>query len=235
MYKKLILAVCLVLGVVSFAVSAQATVAKVAITGGSILQCIGNVIEARIVATAYNSAGGTVNSFSATQYYSTSNGGSVTQTTTLTSGANHTFYLAVGTGDVSYVQVSLNAGGTTSNSVRIYCDGRVEFIGSIGEDDRMNYANGDLINVLYAASDSVVVYSVDDNSKGVFEGRFAYTLFEPYLDNPPAENTFLGQVNYSRLYALTSGEFQIIVDDPLEAKTYTTVFSAFPISGIYFR
>jgi len=69
----------------------------------------------------------------------------------------------------------------------------------------------------------------------VFEGSFGYELFEPYLDNPPAVNTFLGRVNYSRLYALTSGEFQIIVDDPLEAKTYTTVFSAFPISAIYFN
>lgn len=234
MLKKLFVAVGILLTVMSFIASAQTSVSSVAITGGGILQCTDNVIEARITAVGYNASGGTVGSFSATQNYSTSNGGSFSQTSTLTSGSSLTFYLAIGSGAVSYVDVSLTVGGAVSNTARIYCDGRVE-LSAGGDGDRMNYANGDLINVLYAATDSVKVYSLDANSKGVYEGSFGYDLFKPYLDNAPAENTFLGQVNYSRLYALTSGEFQIIVDDPVEAKTYTTIFTAFPISNIYYR
>jgi len=230
---------CLLFSLMAAAVFTQAAPAinSLAITGAGLLQCSGNVIEASFTPTAYDAGNSTVGSFTATVYITTSNGAVAPQSANLTSGSGYTFYLAVGSETMSYAEVYVVSGSAQSGTVTIYCDGRVVF-GANGEDHRMNYANGDLINVLYAATDSqggVKVYSVDANSKGVFEGRFAYTLFEPYLDNPPAVNTFLGQVDYSRLYALTSGEFQIIVDDPIESKTYTTIFSAFPVSGIYFR
>ena len=235
MHKKFIIVACLLFGIISTAaLAAGSSVARLSISSGTLLQCTGNVIEARFTSAAYNSAGGIISSFSVTHSYTTSNGGSTTQTGTLTSNVSHTFYLSSGSGDVSYADVSL-VSGTASATARISCDGTVIIGGVIGEDDRMNYANGDLINVLYASRDSVKVYSVATDSTGVPEGSFGYDLFQPYLNNSPTENTYLGQVDYSRLYALTSGEFQIVVDDPVESKSYTTIFSAFPISGVYFR
>lgn len=238
----------ILLAVLMFAAAitpAQATVARVGITGGALLQCTGNVIEGTYTAVAYDASGSVVGSFGATEFYLTTNGGVAPQSATLSSGAARRFYLAIGTGNVVYAEayvVPTSNPSIRSETVRIYCDGRIEIFGLAAgrTDDRMNYANGDLINVLYPTFDSagkggVSVYSLDANSVGLLEGRFAYALFEPYLGNPPAVNTFIARIDYSSLYALTTGEFQIVVDDPLEPKTYTTIFSAFPVGNIYYR
>jgi len=218
---------------------AAGAVARLSITGGSLTQCTGNVIEGAISVTAYDSTGATISSFNATESFVTSTGSTDSQSFTFTSGASTAFYMGTGVGTLSYVDITLSANGVTSPAIRIGCDGSVS-ISSGGTDVRLNFANGDLINVLYSSTDSagkggVAVYSVNSESKGVYEGSFGYALFSPYLGNPPSVNTFLGKVDQSSLYALTSGEFQIVIADPLESKSYTTIFSAFPISGVYFH
>lgn len=242
MHKRIIAAVGVLVALAGFTAFGQATIARIDLSGAGVLQCSGNVIEGYFVASGFDSSGTPIASFSATQRYWTSNGGALTQSAVMTSGASHAFYLALGSGTVSYVEVYLVAddvGAARSSTVRIHCDGRVEYLIAFSGDGRLNYANGDLINVLYAAvgpdeMGAIAVYSLDENSVGVFEGYFEYALFAPYLENPPDQNTFLGQVEYSRLYALTTGEFQIVISDPVEAKSYTTIFSAFPVTNVYF-
>ena len=214
---------------------AAGAVASLSMTGGSLIQCVDNVIEGTVSVAAYDSAGAKITSFSGAQSFISSDGSTDSKLGTFISDSSARFYMGTGAGTISYVDITVSANGVTSNTIRIGCDGSVSVYGVNGEDDRMNYANGDLINVLYASTDSVKVYSVATDSTGVYEGRFAYALFEQYLNNPPAVNTFLGKIDQSSLYALTSGEFQIVIADPVESKSYTTIFSAFPISGVYFR
>jgi hypothetical protein len=124
-----------------------------------------------------------------------------------------------------------------SNTIRIMCDGSVQDTGGAvnadgekGPDDRLNADKGDLINVLYLRPDTsgeseIAVYSLDADSNGVFEGVFPNELFAPYIGNPPAENTYLAELDRSKLYALASGEFQVVISDPVEVKSYNVIFS----------
>lgn len=247
MHKKLSSLVAVVLGLVLLASltgagSIGADTAR--ITAGSVVQCTGSTLVFSFTPLA---SGGevTLNSFVATLYLNGSNGSTAPVAATLISNAPYAVSANLGSAPVEYVELYYTINGVISDLIIAYCDGRIEIIGAgasadAPRDARLNYANGDLINVLYRSTDSagkgsVVVYSLDANSKGVYEGRFAYALFEPYLDNPPARNTLLGTIDQSSLYALTSGEFQIVIADPREAKTYTTLFKAFPITGVYFR
>ncbi len=128
-----------------------------------------------------------------------------------------------------------------SASITVICDIPEEGGGStpsIPSDGRINMGRGDLINAVYNTRDdsgqpALGVWAINADSKGVYTGRFAYELFEPYLDTPPSENTRLGMVGQTTLYALTSGEFQVVVGPDDEGKTYTTVFSTLPVRGAY--
>lgn len=239
--RRILASLLIALVVCVLPASAANGVGAITITGGSLLQCTGGIIEAAYSITATNEGGSTLASVAVTQQFTLSNGTVLPLAATLTTGSSHTIYLA-GAGSVNYVEIVLVAAAdpsVTSNTARIWCDGTVELSGSSkGGDGRINWSNGDLINALYATRDAagrgtVTVYLIDSKSMGTKIGTFEYDLFAPYLETPPAENTFLGQVSYSRLYAITSGEFQIIIDDPVEKKTYTTIFSAFPITNVY--
>jgi hypothetical protein len=105
-------------------------------------------------------------------------------------------------------------------------------------DDRLNSGQGDLVNALYARVGAeglweIHVYSIDETSTGTLSGKFLYKGFVPYLDNPPSQNTRIGQVSYSTLYALTTGEFQIDIDSPTEPKTYSIIFRGVPPRNVY--
>jgi hypothetical protein len=247
MHKKVSSLVGVILGLMLLAslTSAGSIGADTAeITSGQVLQCSGSTLVFNFTPVA-SSGGVTINNLNATLHVNGSNGSVAPIPVSLTSNSAYPVSANLGSAPVEYVELYYTVNGVISDLIIAYCDGRIEIIrAGAGEDAprdaRLNYANGDLINVLYRSTDSagkgsVVVYSLDANSKGVYEGRFAYALFEPYLGNPPARNTLLGTIDQSSLYALTSGEFQIVVTDPLEGKTYTTIFTAFPITGVYFR
>jgi hypothetical protein len=231
-------------------VQGATSVYSISLTSAKLLQCGANVIEAQYTASALDTSGKPINSFNATQYYVTSNGAAAPTHATLSSGAAHTFYIVMGTSGMSYAEVYLVSNSNPvvrSNTLRINCDRTVQDIGGSSTadntstpDNRINYGSGDLINALYARTDpsgkpGIAVYSIDSKSKGWLKGYFSNTLFAPYLGNPPAENTYLGEVDYSKLYALTSGEFQIVIADLGEKKSYSVIFSAFPVKNVYFR
>lgn len=220
------------------------------IIDGRFLQCVDNVIEAEFTPAAIDTSGATMPTFQAEQHFVLSNGATDMQTDVLTSYQSRRFYLALGSSDVTYADVylvSTNNPTVRSSTYRIYCDSTVISLGGginadgvLGIDDRFNRTEGDLVNVLYRRNDptgnsGVAVYSLDEDFDGVFEGFFTYEMFEPYLDNAPEENVMLGQVDRSTLYALTSGQFQIVIHDPYEVKIYEVVFDAFPINNVIFR
>lgn len=231
-------------------VNSQTSIYSLSIVDGRFLQCVDNVIEAEYTPAAIDTSGATIPTFEAEQHFILSNGATGMQTAVLTSYESRRFYLALGSSDVTYADVylvSTNNPTVRTGTVRVYCDGTVINFGGdvtadgvLGIDDRFNRTEGDLVNVLYRRNDAtgnpaVAVYSLDENYEGVFEGFFTYEMFEPYLDNPPEENTMLGQVDRSTLYALTSGQFQIVIHDPVEVKIYEVVFNAFPINNVIFR
>lgn len=100
-------------------------------------------------------------------------------------------------------------------------------------DDRLNPNTGDLLLALYARYDrdgnpTVHVYQIGSDSQGVYIGQFAYSDFEPYLDEAPAENTEITSVDKATLYVLASGEFQIVIGPDAEGKVYSVIFTGLP-------
>lgn len=232
-------AVMLCLSATMVVVRANQHVSALSITAAKLVQCISTVIEVQFTTQAADSGGATVNNFDATLDFVLSTGSSSSRSAAITSGAPYTAYIDSSSSALMYVEVRVTAHGITSNGVRIWCDGRVEFLGTGAVAPRLNYQNGDLIDALYVSTGSdgkgaIAVYAIDSNSAGRVAGVFEYSLFEPYLETPPAENALLGQIDYASLYALTTGEFQIVISDPVESKTYTTVFTAFPVSNVYY-
>lgn len=229
---------------------AAGTIYQVRITGASFAQCGSIVLEGSYVPAAYDSSGAPIASFNAIAYFTTNNGGAAPQNVSLTTGANSAFYLAIGPDPMEFVEVyivSADNPALRSETVRFNCDGSIEFLGGavnadgeISADDRLNWAQGDLINVLYARRDragrpGVNVYRVVDSDKGVLVGRFGFDLIQPYIDNPPAENTFIARIDQSELYVLSTGELQIVIIDPDEVKQYSIIFTLLPTPRVYFR
>jgi hypothetical protein len=240
--RKLVIATVVTLCLTAMAMTVQAgqQVSALSITAAKLVQCVSTVIEVEFTVQAFDAGSATVSNFDATLGFVPSTGSASSKSVTITSGAPNAAYIDSGTPGLTYVEVRVTADGITSNGVRIWCDGRIEFLGALAQAAlRLNYQNGDLIDALYVSTGSdgkgaIAVYAIDSSSAGRVAGVFEYALFEPYLETPPAENTLLGQINYSSLYALTTGEFQIVINDPLEPKSYTTVFSAFPVSSVYY-
>lgn len=240
--RKLITAAAAVLYFTAAVITAQAAspVWTVSITDAQLVQCISTVIEVEFTAQAFDAGGTTVSNFDTMLAFVASTGSASSKSVSLASGAPYVAYIDFGVPATAYVEVHARADGITSNGVRIWCDGRVEFLGEAAASaPRLNYQNGDLINALYVSTGpdgngAITVYAIDSNSEGSIAGVFEYSLFAPYLETPPAENTLLGRIDYASLYALTTGEFQIVIRDPVEYKFYTTVFSAFPISNVYY-
>lgn len=232
-------AVLLCLSATMVFVRADHQVSALSITAAKLVQCISTVIEIQFTTQAVDAGGATVTDFDATLKFVSSTGSALSRSATISSSAPYTAYIDSGSSALMYVEVRVTTHGITSNGVRIWCDGRVEFLGAAADSPRLNYQNGDLIDALYVSTGSdgkgaIAVYAIDSNSAGRVAGVFEYSLFAPYLETPPAENTLLGRIDYASLYALTTGEFQIVISDPVEPKSYTTVFSAFPVSNVYY-
>ena len=167
-------------------------------------------------------------------------------TITFSSGANsEAFNLSLDSDDVLPYGILLSptpitdatiavTGGTGSDSVTYACD-----TGESSEpDSRLNPGAGDLINALYNGTDDagqpiISVWEIQSDSSGSYVGSFAYATFEPYIDATPSENTLLDTVGKTRLYALMTGEFQLVVGPDIEGKTFTTVFTGLPAQGVY--
>lgn len=240
--RKLVIAAVVTLCLTAMAMTVQAgqQVSAVSITAAKLVQCVSTVIEVEFTAQAFDAGSATISNFDATLNFVPSTGSASSKSVAITSGAPNAAYIDSGTPGLTYVEVLVTVDGITSNGVRIWCDGRVEFLGAAAQTaPRLNYQNGDLIDALYVSTGSdgkgaIAVYAIDSNSAGRLAGVFEYSLFAPYLEMPPAENALLGQIDYASLYALTTGEFQIVISDPVESKSYTTVFRAFPVSDVYY-
>ena len=143
-----------------------------------------------------------------------------------------------GTADTGFVYFYLtDYPSVVSSTYVLDCTTSTAYVVREG-DDRLNAGYGDLVDALYARVGAdgqweIHIYSIDENSTGTLAGKFIYEDFAPYLDNPPAQNTRIGQVSHSTLYSLTTGEFQIDIVSPTEPKTYLIIFSGMPPRNIY--
>lgn len=204
------------------------------------------VIEGFLVIVAYNASGEVENPPGAQMpfYVSFISGGTTdAQSHSAATDLVWPFSVSLGNYHRPYIKnVTINVRSPRSGasaSINVVCDiPDEEGEEVVIPDERVNLGGGDLINAVYNTSDddgvpALGVWTVDTSSNGIFSGYFAYALFEPYLDNPPAQNTRLGMVGQTTLYALTTGEFQIVIGPDAEGKTYTTVFNGLPMRDAY--
>jgi hypothetical protein len=250
--RKLSLLVLLLLiaGVLLFTgFAAAAEVPSVlTITGVQVTNCSGPTMEGAFQVIATNDGGSMISAPVQILVYFESNVGAVPGIPYTVSNTNDIpFAVSTPGGTVQYMRVYVAAvdnPSLRSDTWQLSCDGSSVNLGggnlaADGADDRLNRSQGDLLNVLYSRTDrdglpGVHVYRVIPPSQGSYEGGFSYQDFQPYLDNPPAENTLLASVAQSSLYALTSGEFQINIGPDIEGKTYVMIFSGLPPKNIRF-
>jgi len=222
-------------------VSAQG-VASLEVTGAQFIRCSGGVIEGSFGVTAKDSDGGVINAgsaISATVYAASNTGSFASDTWLYLSGVSVTFAFTF-PGSFSHADLFVQSDLARSDTYRFGCDGTVTRLGgSLAGDTRLNRYHGDLVSALYSASDSdgnptIRVYDINADSSGALRGDYAYALFQPYLNNPPSVNTYLGTLGRTRLYALTSGEFQINVGPDAEGKIHEVILNGIPPVSIKF-
>lgn len=203
--------------------------------------CTSDVVEGRLVLSVRDQNGGVIDMSGSDLELRFSTAGAVSLFHVSASASTSlTFGVALpglGTGYADVLVILASDPSVQSPILRINCANLTyEIISSDGEvvssDGRLNLNAGDLINVLYAGTDAqgkpaIDVYTVD-GERGVYFGEFEYTLFEPYLDTPPAANTRIATVNKSTLYALSSGEFQINIGPDAEGKYGVVIFRGLP-------
>lgn len=101
-------------------------------------------------------------------------------------------------------------------------------------DDRLNWEQGDLMAVVYPGTDSsgapaMHVYTVTDDSQGVFLFSVTQADLAPYQDAPPpAENTIIKTIGEVNLYRLVSGEFALVIGPDKEGKNWQIIFDGIP-------
>ncbi len=215
------------------------------------IQCGSASIEGSWRISAYNTDGALVNGTSpitATEYYTSNNGSVPPVVASYLSGQVWPFYVTIPPAPISYIEfyaVSTDNPSVRTDTVRIDCDGTISNLGGgtasgyQAPDDRLNLGAGDLLNVIYARRDTAQrpvlhVYSLSSQSTGVFEGAFAYEALAPYLSDAPDENTLIGKIDATALYALTTGEFQIVIGPDREEKTYSIILTGLPPKRIYY-
>ena len=132
--RNLITAAVVALCITAMAITVQAAqpVRNVSITAAKLVQCISTVIEVQFTPQATGAVGATVSSFDATLDFVLSTGSVSSKSAILTSGTSYTAYVDSGSSALAYIEVRVTANGITSNGVRIWCDGRVEFLGAAG-------------------------------------------------------------------------------------------------------
>jgi hypothetical protein len=106
-------------------------------------------------------------------------------------------------------------------------------------DDRLNWRYGDLMDVVYLRRDSqdnpaLHVYTVNANSVGVIVCTVTHEDATPFVDNPPAQNTFIRACDaHSSIYYLTSDELQMNIGPDAEGKVYVLVFDSTTLQPVH--
>ncbi len=222
-------------------VSAQSA-ASLNVTGAAFTRCSDSIIEGSFGVTALDSGGGIINSstaISATVYAVSNSGGYASDSWSYVAGSSVAFAFSF-PGSLSYADLFVQFDAARSDTYRFGCDGTItRFGGGGGADARLNYGHGDLISALYSASDAdghptIRVYDIAPDSTGILRGDYAYELFEPYINNPPSVNTYLGKLGRTTLTVLTSGEFQINVGPDAEGKIHEVILKGIPPVSIKF-
>ncbi|MCB9450272.1 MAG: hypothetical protein H6672_02470 [Anaerolineaceae bacterium] len=102
-------------------------------------------------------------------------------------------------------------------------------------DERLNWQQGDLTAVVYAASDSsgapaLHVYGVNADSQGYFLASVTQADLAPYRNAPlPAHNTVIKTLGENvTLYRLVSGEFALVIGPDAEGKNWQVIFDDIP-------
>jgi len=243
-HALMLTALILLVAVMVSAVVAQ-SLAGLEINNVSFVACDGANLEGALSITAKDGSGNIINNTSAVPmllYFEADSGVVGTASVNLRSTDIVPFAVSPTSGTMTYAQIYTTApdGSARSNVIRIGCDGAISNLGGglFGVDDRINRLHGDLINPLYVRADEqgalgVQVYRVEDRA-GVLAGMFTASDFAPYLKTPPTENTKIATLDRSTLYALESGEFQIVIGPDVEGKIYNVIFSGMPPKNIRF-
>jgi hypothetical protein len=201
--------------------------------GPGAMTCNSTAFNGSYAVYARDSSGQPVGgSFNVLRTYRTSSGNR-TQAATQTNGEVITFLIDLPGSPLTWTSVEVilaDNPAVSSGSVTVLCDTNTILLPSSG-DSRLNPGAGDLEAVLYRGYDragqpAIDVYRVD-GSRGLFHGRYSYSLFAPYLGNAPTQNTWIASDGLTDLYALSSGEFQINIRTR-DGKRYRVIFSGMP-------
>jgi hypothetical protein len=227
------------------ALAAVGDVTTVDLSGSSFVRCnlTPGFIEGRLNVVARNASNDVENSAGLPMTFSltgNSLANSVTESFNLTLSSTDVlpYGIKLGSAELTTVTITVTV-GSASASVTYDCPPTPRPAPPAQPTDgRLNLDSGDLINVVYQGADGngqpiLTVWAVDTDSRGVYVGAFENALFAPYLEAAPAKNTLLGRIGQTSLYALTTGEFQVVVGPDAEGKTYTTVLVGLPVRRVY--
>ncbi len=103
-------------------------------------------------------------------------------------------------------------------------------------DHRANWMMGDDIAAVFPETDAegnpeLHIYAIGDEGEGAYQFRITLADLQPFIDNPPAENTLIKSTDKAALYALASGEFQISLGPDDEGKFYDLIFTSLPVEA----
>lgn len=111
---------------------------------------------------------------------------------------------------------------------------------TLGEDDRLNLSQGELMGVLYARPDNtgrpgIHVYILSAPTTGTLQGIYPNSDFARFIGNPPRQNTRIRSIGKTTLYALTTGEFQINIGPDENGRWVAVIFDGVPPTNVYYR
>jgi hypothetical protein len=100
-------------------------------------------------------------------------------------------------------------------------------------DDRLNWLHGDVYSVVYLRTDefgnpAFHIYGVDANSNGYPLMTVALADLAAFLDNPPAEPTFIKSAGNVSLYANPNGYFVLLTPYDAAGNVWAYVFDGLP-------
>lgn len=230
------------LGVLVFpAFAAIGDVTTVDLSGSFFVRCnlTPGFIEGRLNVVARNASDGIENTAVLPVTFSLT-GNDVTETFNLNLSSTDVlpYGIKLGSSELTTVTITVTVGSVNA-SIEYVCPPTPRPVSpSQPADGRLNLGSGDLIDVIYQGSDGsgqpiLTVWAVDEDSRGIYVGAFENALFAPYLEAAPDENTLLGKISQTSLYALTTGEFQLVVGPDAEGKSYTTVLVGLPVRSVY--
>lgn len=217
---------------------------------GSCNEVADGVLKGSFRIIAYNSAGEVMNALQPIsfdiRYSANESSGSITQA--FRSSDRVDFALALAPSAIQFgniaVALSSNPSIDSGNYQWDCLTGRVRFLPPVARDGRINAFAGDLVNVVYPSFDptgkpALMIYRViPDETEfnfGVFAGFITHAQIAPFLDLFPEENTLVAQVDKTRLFRLTSGEFQLVIGPDDEGKFFHLVFEGIPPRNVQIR